>query len=172
MVNTFIPYSSFRKCAKVLDNKRLGKQRVEAKQIINVIKKIKKDPNAKSANGKTLAWSRHPVVLMWKDHVPALKLYYNCIVDEWISRGYLNTMKKFRVTKFTIPWFMHNKQVIESFRAALLRKNHAHYSRFFTANVNYMSRSYVWISALTDEQISKMKEGINLPIKEICKEIK
>jgi len=37
MVNTFLPYQNFRKIAKILDWKRLGKQRVEAKQIINIL---------------------------------------------------------------------------------------------------------------------------------------
>jgi hypothetical protein len=170
MVNTFIPYSSFKKCAKVLDNKRLGKQRVEAKQILNIIEKLKThDPST-----KYLAWSNHPVVLMWKDHIPALKMYYNTIVQEWIERGFRNTMKFYRLPhKIDIPWFMHNEQVLLSFRAALLRKNHAHYSKFFI-NVppEYMKRSYVWITMLSCAQIVEMKKGKILRVKDICKKIK
>jgi hypothetical protein len=37
MVNTFLCYKDFCKSAKALDKKRLGKQRVEALQIINII---------------------------------------------------------------------------------------------------------------------------------------
>lgn len=37
MVNTFLPYACFVKSAKALDYKRLGKQRVEAFQIINIL---------------------------------------------------------------------------------------------------------------------------------------
>lgn len=39
-MQTFMPYSDFEKVAQCLDNKRLGKQRVEALQIYNVLKKI------------------------------------------------------------------------------------------------------------------------------------
>ena len=36
-MQTFLPYKSFKKSAETLDYQRLGKQRVEAMQIINVI---------------------------------------------------------------------------------------------------------------------------------------
>ncbi len=37
MVNTFVPYSDFESIARCLDNRRLGKQRVEAYQILLLI---------------------------------------------------------------------------------------------------------------------------------------
>lgn len=37
MVNTFLPYADFEKCAKLLDYRRLGNQRREAKLIIQVL---------------------------------------------------------------------------------------------------------------------------------------
>ena len=36
-MQTFLPYESFEESAKVLDYRRLGKQRVEGMQIINAI---------------------------------------------------------------------------------------------------------------------------------------
>ena len=36
-MQTFLPYSSFTESAKILDWRRLGKQRVEGMQIINAI---------------------------------------------------------------------------------------------------------------------------------------
>jgi hypothetical protein len=39
-MQTFMPYSDFEKTARCLDNKRLGKQRVEAWQILNTLNKI------------------------------------------------------------------------------------------------------------------------------------
>ena len=36
-MQTFLPYESFEDTAKVLDYRRLGKQRVEGMQIINTI---------------------------------------------------------------------------------------------------------------------------------------
>jgi hypothetical protein len=36
-MQTFLPYPDFQTSAKILDNKRLGKQRVEAKQILEIL---------------------------------------------------------------------------------------------------------------------------------------
>ena len=36
-MQTFLPHSSFKDTFKVLDYKRLGKQRVEAHQILNIL---------------------------------------------------------------------------------------------------------------------------------------
>jgi hypothetical protein len=81
MVNTFVTSRCLKECARNLDNKRLGKQRVEAKQIIEALE----------TPGKS-SWERHPATKMWKGHVNALKVYYNHIVREWIARGYVNNL--------------------------------------------------------------------------------
>ncbi len=57
-MQTFLPYSSFEKTAKVLDWRRLGKQRVEGMQIINAIG----NPDAKG-------WRNHPISIMWTAYV-------------------------------------------------------------------------------------------------------
>jgi hypothetical protein len=135
MVNTFLPYGDFEKIAKVLDNKRLGKQRVEAKQILNII------------TGKTdsKAWLHHPAVLQWRNYANALKLYINEMIKEWIHRGFRNNMPFETVKgKCVIPWFVNCKVVNYSHQASLLRKNHAHYSKFFKVPKIFMKYSYVW----------------------------
>lgn len=53
-MQTFLPYPSFRESAKCLDNKRLGKQRVECIQIIKAI------------NNPKYGWQNHPAVKMWR----------------------------------------------------------------------------------------------------------
>jgi hypothetical protein len=154
MVNTFLPYSDFVRVAKVLDNKRLGKQRVEAKQILNVLN------NAKSA-----AWKHHPVVLMWKGYETALKYYYNTMIDEWVHRGFVNNMEKYRLPKHvSLPWFVFCKPVLLSHRASLLRKNSVHYSKYFKVDPTYLKRSYVWISHLTERQIEFLKKHKKISI--------
>jgi len=55
-MQTFLPYVNFAESAKCLDYRRLGKQRVEAKQILDVL------------NGKTTAWQNHPCVKAWKGY--------------------------------------------------------------------------------------------------------
>ena len=80
-MQTFLPYEIFEETASVLDWRRLGKQRVEGMQIINAIE-----------NGT--GWKHHPIVKMWTPYVDSLKYYTNVIIDEWVSRGYNNNMKK------------------------------------------------------------------------------
>jgi hypothetical protein len=144
MVNTFIPYADFKKCAAVLDNKRLGKQRVEAKQILNIL----------TGETKTKGWRNHPVVLMWTGHTAALKLYYNIIVTEWIKRGFVNNMQLYKITQpVKLPWFIGNKSIHLSHQANLLRKDYKFYSRFFKkVPMIYTEYTYIWPGKLTEIQ--------------------
>ena len=89
----FLAHSDFGKSLSSLDNKRLGKQRVEAYQIISAITgRPRKD--GKPYKG----WVNHPCTIMWRDYVDALKIYYNWSIDIWISRGFKNTMVYEEVT--------------------------------------------------------------------------
>ncbi|KAL2642854.1 hypothetical protein R1flu_010441 [Riccia fluitans] len=49
-LNTFLPYSNFERSIHCLDNKRLGKQRVEAKQILNIISEDLPPPGTENRN--------------------------------------------------------------------------------------------------------------------------
>ena len=81
-MQTFLPYSNFSKSLSVLDWRRLGKQRVEAHQVLNVL----------LGRTNTQGWRNHPITRMWDGYEDALKLYFNLCVKEWISRGYNNNM--------------------------------------------------------------------------------
>lgn len=143
MVNTFIPYADFNKCAKVLDNKRLGKQRVEAKQILNIL----------TDATKTKGWRNHPVVLMWKGYAKALMLYYNAIVLEWIRRGFVNNMPLYVIRgKVQMPWFIGNRSVHLSHQANLIRKNINYAKVFKCVPLEYIKHTYIWPSKLDDSQ--------------------
>ena len=72
-----MPYKDVEKIAKCLDYKHLGKQRVEAMQILNA---LRLDFNS--------SWKSHPIVKMWKGSENALKYYCNVMINEWVSRGY------------------------------------------------------------------------------------
>jgi len=78
-MQTFLPFSSFWRSAKCLDNKRLGKQRVEAMQILTTL------------SGKNKAWKNHPAVKMWKGYENALAEYGIVICEEWRSHGFRDT---------------------------------------------------------------------------------
>lgn len=117
-MQTFLPYDDFDTCARCLDYRRLGKQRVEAKQILQCLA----SPNR---------WQHHPVVRMWKGYEEALKEYYNAIVEEWVARGYNNSMPLFELADVTpMPPWLGDSRVHASHRANLLRKLPEHYGQF------------------------------------------
>lgn len=123
-MQTFMPYPDFKKSARVLDRQRLGKQRVEAYQILL------------SLRDKDYGWKNHPAVKMWTGHENALIEYGLAICDEWIARGYKDTVRMKLWSQYpwhqTAPkpdWF-GNKKFHASHRSNLLRKNPEWYSQF------------------------------------------
>jgi len=79
-MQTFLPYPDFTKSAQCLDSKRLGKQRVEAWQIYEILR------------GKKSRWMNHPAVRMWRGFERALLWYGLTICREWRNRGYNDSM--------------------------------------------------------------------------------
>ena len=77
-MQTFLPYADFQKSVEVLDYKRLGKQRVETFQVLNIL--LSRTP--------TKGWRNHPVTVMWTGYESALQLYQNITIREWKKRGY------------------------------------------------------------------------------------
>jgi hypothetical protein len=118
-VQTFLPYPSFSESATALDYRRLGKQRVEAKQILNALE------------GKTKGWVRHPAVRMWRGYENALKVYYNTVLLEWILRGYRNNMEFEQIVGDVVlpPWF-GDDAFHASHRSNLLKKDPVWYGQF------------------------------------------
>jgi hypothetical protein len=132
-MQTFLPYANLSKSLKSLDSKRLGKQRVEAHQILNILLE----------RTKTKGWRNHPAVKMWKGHTNVLKLYFNKSVKLWISKGYRNNMKLETIKGKIIfpPWF-GNKKFHASHRSNLLRKDKEFYSKFGWKEKDNLD--YVW----------------------------
>lgn len=138
-MQTFLPYSDFRKSLSVLDYRRLGKQRVEASQIISVLEG-RPTKSGKSYKG----WKNHPAVLMWKGYEDALKLYYNECVKEWVRRGYNNTMRLEDVQGTPeMPHWLGREDFHASHRSNLLRKDKDFYSRVFKEEED--DKPYIWV---------------------------
>jgi hypothetical protein len=137
-VQTFLPYESFQKTAECLDYRRLGKQRVEAMQLINIL-----EGNGKRSKNGTIAWSNHPACIMWDGFSDSLKLYCNTMIDEWIKRGYNNTMKKY-IIPFNIshPLWIGLEKFHSSHRKALLWKNQSYYNQFGWSEIP--EYNYIW----------------------------
>ena len=116
-MQTFLPYESFTKSAQVLDYRRLGKQRVEAKQILQAIE-------------NQTGWKNHPIVKMWTPYTNALKQYANIIITEWIGRGYNNNMEFYDIDNVEYPDWLGDERFHSSHRANLLRKDFDYYSQY------------------------------------------
>lgn len=127
-MQTFIPYPDFYESARVLDNKRLGKQRVETLQILNALAGLSK------------GWVNHPATRMWRHHETALVKYGLVICQEWQRRGYKdscetkiwNAAKSFRPNLgfILMPQWWGNDRVHDSHKSKLLQKNSEWYSQF------------------------------------------
>lgn len=126
-MQTFLPYPDMIKSLQCLDDKRLGKQRVEAMQIINALE------------GNSKGWTRHPATLMWKGYLPALKLYHDISIIVWINRGFRNNMKLYYPTAgepndmgivVDLPDWWGDKILHASHKSNLLRKDYKYYHQF------------------------------------------
>lgn len=119
-MQTFLPYASFVSSARVLDRQRLGKQRVEAWQILNALR------------GERKGWVNHPATRMWEGHERSLALYGITMCYEWTRRGYRDTMaQRFRPIvrgAFPVaPKWLGDEDFHLSHRSNLIRKMPEHY---------------------------------------------
>ena len=128
-MQTFLPYPDLRVSCVVLDDRRLGKQRVETFQILRAL------------TWPEYAWKNHPAVRMWRGFSPALVEYglENC--REWTRRGYADSVAE-QLVAWTggeapvgaplPPWFGLEALHL-SHRSALLRKDPELYRPLFEA---------------------------------------
>lgn len=122
-MQTFLPYADFQKSVEVLDYKRLGKQRVETFQVLNILLN----------RTNTKGWRNHPVTLMWSGYESALQMYQNITIREWINRGYKNNMafEEIQPGSVVMPEWFGNDSFHRSHRSNLLRKDYEYYSQYF-----------------------------------------
>lgn len=125
-MQTFLPYADFTQSAIALDYRRLGKQRVEVKQLIKAI------------NGESKGWVNHPAAVMWRGYVPALAVYGMSMCREWIARGYKDSLLP-EFTEIVInntdglerPDWIGDARVHLSHQSNLVRKDPAFYRPIF-----------------------------------------
>jgi hypothetical protein len=133
-MQTFLPLADFAKSARCLDRQRLGKQRVEVKQILKAL-----------SPGYTGGWKKHPAVLMWTNHAGALASYGVAVCQEWRARGYRDSLlPEFEqvAEDGPLPGWFGDDALHASHRSNLLRKLPGHYSQFGWAEPDDLP--YVW----------------------------
>lgn len=134
-MQTFMPRGTdYAQTAMDLDRARLGKQRLECKQII-------------TAHLTGVGWIHHPATEMWDGHTHELALYAQAMCHEWLIRGYQDT---------TLPWFEHvlnttpntgptwwadDATVKLTHRSNLIRKSDGYKALYGELRADYV---YVW----------------------------
>jgi hypothetical protein len=148
-VQTFLPYADFGETARVLDKRRLGKQRVEAIQVLRAL---------------TVAgygWRHHPAAAMWAGYEEALVRYGLDICTAWCSLGNADTCGATLVADLTrgtglsaprvqadlaaadeLPPWLGDRHFHRSHQSALLRKDPTHYRPLFKRVPDDLP--YVW----------------------------
>ncbi|SDM23776.1 hypothetical protein SAMN04489726_0524 [Allokutzneria albata] len=132
-MQTFLPHADFAASAAVLDDRRLGKQRVETLQILRALV------------WPEYGWKRHPAVTMWRGFTRALVGYGVEMCREWGARGHadstVDSLLEFSggevpeqgelIDTGAVPPWLGDEAVHVSHRSALVRKEPEHYRRFF-----------------------------------------
>jgi hypothetical protein len=140
-MQTFLPYPSYKESARVLDWRRLGKQRVEAYQILRALTE------------ESYGWRNHPATKMWSGYEKQLSIYGIEICKEWKKRGYRDSLlPKFESYKEMFkdskkPEWLGNEDFHSSHRSNLLRKDFSWYSQYNWREEPTME--YVWPTQLT-----------------------
>ena len=138
---TFLPYPDFAKSAAALDRQRLGRQRVEARQILEAVgcrletelgvsfTRMRDDLPDKGPWVER--WRRSPAIKMWQGYPEALAFYYNNMVREWLVRGYRNSMPLVWLDgSFAMPPWLGDKEFHAAQRANLIRKDPVFYGQY------------------------------------------
>lgn len=133
-MQTFLPYEDFYQSAQALDDKRLGKQRVEVLQILNALA------------GRSKGWTNHPATRMWRGYETYLTAYGLVVCDVWTSRGFQDTcfdkiMQATKRSNTNRPPWLGDQRLHISHQSNLVRKDPDYYSNKFDVPDNL---PYYW----------------------------
>ena len=158
-MQTFMTHDNYVDSARALDNKRLGKQRVEAYQVFKALRGDYAD---------TGAWVNHPATVMWRGHEYELALYGLTISVEFFERGFdgMNMVETFteivsqllETNTERYPWWVTDTTLHLTHRSNLMRKDANYYDFGVPNNI-----PYIW--PLPDEpayRLGTYKNGDNL----------
>ncbi|SCL20791.1 hypothetical protein GA0070616_2092 [Micromonospora nigra] len=149
-MQTFLPYPDFLASARVLDQKRLGKQRVETIQVLRGLTR------------PTYGWRNHPAVKMWAGYEEALTRYGLDMCAVWCEPGRADTCAATMTTDLAaacdvdrirtqpelaaageLPPWLGRDDLHRSHRSSLLRKDPEHYRPLF-GDDEPTDLDYVW----------------------------
>lgn len=156
-MQTFLPYADFVASAKALDQKRLGKQRVETIQVL------------RGLITPGYGWRHHPAVKMWRGYEEGLVRYGLDMVDVWVATGRADTTAATLITDLgrgpsirtqkdlelagELPPWLGDPDLHRSHQSALLRKDPDFYRPIFGPDVPD-DLPYVW--PLSDRDVQDL----------------
>ncbi|MFJ4519650.1 MSMEG_6728 family protein [Streptomyces sp. NPDC088810] len=148
-MQTFLPYSDFRSSALTLDRRRLGKQRVEALQVL------------RGLVVPGYGWRHHPAVRMWAGYEEALVRYGLEVCKVWRECGHQDSCAATLVADLLafrpgasvrhqaplaaageLPPWLGDEAFHRSHRSALVRKDPGTYAPLFPDVPNDLP--YTW----------------------------
>jgi Pyrimidine dimer DNA glycosylase len=124
-MQTFMPYPDYLRSAGVLDYRRLGKQRVEAKQVLLAL------------TNPDYGWQHHPATNMWRGHESELAAYGLQVCVEWVQRGYKDSLRGWFLDQYLAlppsskPSWFGDPAFHVSHQSNLLRKDPVFYGPLF-----------------------------------------
>ena len=125
----FIVGSIFETC-QALDKRRLWKQILEARQIIDIIQ------------GKSQAWKNHPVAKMYKGNLEWLLLYLAVFEEYW--KGDLEAAEIISNGAEEIkPIFLYDDSYLENMKKRLFTKDSSFYSQWASLGESYVNMYFV-----------------------------
>ncbi|WP_249997700.1 MSMEG_6728 family protein [Actinoplanes sp. M2I2] len=146
-MQTFLPYADFLASARALDQKRLGKQRVETVQVL------------RGLITPGYGWRHHPAVKMWRGYEEGLIRYGLDVAGVWTATGRADTTVATLLADWgqgteirtrealaeagELPPWLGEAEVHRSHQSALLRKDPDFYRPLFGPDVPD-DLPYVW----------------------------
>lgn len=159
-MQTFLPYPGFDASARVLDRRRLGKQRVEAIQVLRAL----------TVHG--YGWRHHPAAAMWAGYEEALVRYGLDVCAVWCESGGADTCATTLATDLAkgtgltavrtqeklagadeLPPWLGDTEFHRSHQSSLVRKDPDHYRRYFGDVPDDLP--YVWPSSDRERRIQR-----------------
>jgi hypothetical protein len=95
-------------------------------------------------SGKKDYYKNHPAIRMWFGHVESLKMYYNKMLEEWLSRGknYKNSFFRWHNTR--TPKYFYDTRIHETHKQRLCQKDFDFYKPKFPDLVFNPTIDYLW----------------------------
>lgn len=167
-MQTFLPYADFKRSVAVLDDKRLGKQRVETLQIMQVLLGLRwqRPPGVIEAY-EPKAWKNHPAVTGWRGFESSLADYQRVTCAEWTSRGFADTCLASTLGLFEAsgrpddhvrPAWTLLPAVHRSHQSNLIRKDPLVYGPLFPGVPGDLE--YVWPRDVVEDAAQQAMEGL------------